>query len=68
MMKTRNLAARSPLLRKGGPHRRSTSAARFAGRRALASALDELAAEPRRPADPARNHGRAPPDRLEHSH
>jgi hypothetical protein len=41
-MKTpRNLAARSPLMRKGGVHQRTRSSARFAGRQALQHVLDE---------------------------
>ncbi len=42
MNKPRNLAARSPVLRKGGVHERSKSARRFQGKQALAAVLDAL--------------------------
>lgn len=42
MNRPRNLIARSPLLRKGGVHRRPKSAGRFRAGRELARAIDAL--------------------------
>ena len=40
MMKRRNPVARSPLLRKGGPHERSASSIRAGDRKTIESGID----------------------------